>query len=344
MTGYYSEEAHGPHQYFYLGDFDLWNGVTLPQAKLAFKTHGALNSAKSNAILFPHMWSGTSKSMEAFIGPGRPLDPEKYFIILPGQFGNGFSSSPSNTPPPFDQGAFPRMAIEDDVRAQHRLITERFGVSELQLVLGWSMGAQQAYEWAVRFPDMVKRALPIAGFARTTPHNFLFVRAHEDALKSDPNWNGGFYSPQSMVVGLRRHAQLWSIMGLSQRFYAQEVWRDYGFDSLDDFVRRFWEAYFLPMDPNNLIAMAWKWRHGDVSRNTGGDLTAALKRIKARTMVVAFSRDMFFPPENCEAEARLISDAEYRLIDTPWAHFAMFCLAASDREKIDECISDILRR
>ncbi len=344
MSAYYSEEAQGPHQYFELGDFELSNRITLPQARLAFKTHGVLNRTKSNAILFPHMWSGTSKSMEAFIGSGRPLDPKKYFIILPGQFGNGFSSSPSNTPPPFDQGAFPHVTIEDDVRAQHRLVTEHFGVKELQLVLGWSMGAQQTYEWAVRFPDMVKRALPFAGFARTTPHNFLFVRAHEDALKSDPHWNNGFYPPGSMAVGLRRHAQLWSVMGLSQRFYAQEVWRDYGFSSLDDFVRRFWEAYFLPMDPNNLIAMGWKWRHGDVSRNADGDLAAALGRITARTMVVAFSDDMFFPPQDCEAEARLIPNAEYRLLETQWAHFAMFCLAASDREKIDACISDILAK
>ncbi len=96
------------------------------------------------------MYSGTPKAMEIFIGEGRPLDPTKYFIILSGQFGNGFSSSPSNTPPSFNMGAFPKIMIGDDVRAQHRLVTEKFGISELQLVLGWSMGAEQTYEWAVR--------------------------------------------------------------------------------------------------------------------------------------------------------------------------------------------------
>jgi homoserine O-acetyltransferase/O-succinyltransferase len=106
MTGYYSEENHGPHQYFELGDFELENGITLPGARIAYKTHGTLNEAKDNVILFPHMWSGTSKSMEIFIGEDRPLDPGKYFIVLPGQFANGFSSSPSNTPPPFNGGAF----------------------------------------------------------------------------------------------------------------------------------------------------------------------------------------------------------------------------------------------
>ena len=226
MTDYYSEENHGPHQYFELGDFELENGITLPGARIAYKTHGTLNEAKDNVILFPHMWSGTSKSMEIFIGEDRPLDPGKYFIVLPGQFANGFSSSPSNTPPPFNGGAFPTVTIGDDVRAQHRLLTEQFGIERLELVLGWSMGAEQTYEWAVRFPDMVKRALPFAGTAKTTPHDYIFVRSHEDALKSDPAWDGGFYADQSDVhIGLRRHAQTWSVMGLCPDFYNSEAWR-----------------------------------------------------------------------------------------------------------------------
>ena len=130
-----------------------------------------------------------------------------------------------------------------------------------------------------------------------------------------------------MHVGLRRHAELWSVMGLCPEFYSTEAWRGVGFTSLEDFLLRFWEAYFLPMDPNNLIWMGWKWRHGDVFRHTGGDLAAALGRITAKTMVVAFSHDMFFPPGDCEAEQRLIANSEFRVVDSLWAHFAMFCLA-----------------
>jgi len=340
---YYSEAAHGPHEIFELGNYQLESGITLPNARIAYKTHGTLNAAKDNVVLFPHMWSGTPKAMEIFIGEDRPLDPRKYFIILPGQFANGFSSSPSNTPPPFNGGAFPHVTIGDDVVAQHRLVTERYGIQRLELVLGWSMGAEQTYEWAVRFPDMVKRALPFAGTAKTTPHDFIFVRSHEDALKSDPAWNNGFYKHQSDVhIGLRRHAQIWSVMGLCQDFYNKEAWREAGFSSLDDFLHRFWEAYFAPMDPNNLIWMGWKWRHGDVSRHTSGDLAAALGRIKAKTYVVPFSRDMFFPPDDCEAEQKLIPNSKFRVIDSLWAHFAMFCMTKSDRDQIDSCIRDLL--
>lgn len=342
-NNYYSEENHGPHEYFELGDFALIGGETLSNAKLAYKTQGNLNANKDNAILFPHMWSGTSASMEMFVGEGRPLDPAKYFVIFPGQFANGFSSSPSNTPAPHNGGAFPQVMIGDDVVAQHRLVTEHFGISELQLVTGWSMGAEQTYEWAVRFPDMVKRAAPFAGTAKTTPHDYLFVRAHENALKSDPAWNDGFYKKSSDVaVGLRRHAEIWSVMGLCQAFYKEEVWRDVGFDSLDGFISGFWEAYFEAMDPNNLIWMGWKWRHGDVSLNTEGDLTAALGRIKAKTIVVAFGNDMFFPAADIEAEAKLIADAEFRVIESLWAHFAMFCMDERDKQAIDAVYSELL--
>lgn len=103
---------------------------------------------------------------------------------------------------------------------------------------------------------MVKRALPFAGTAKTTPHDYIWVQAHEDALKSDPAWSNVFYANQSYVrVGLSRHAQIWSVMGLCQEFYSTEVWRDFGFTSLEDFLQRFWAAYFAPMDPNNLIWM-----------------------------------------------------------------------------------------
>ena len=342
-SDYYTEAIHGKHEYLDLGHFEFEMGASLPNARLAYKTHGKLNAAKDNAILFPHMYSGTPLAMERFIGEGRPLDPNKYFIILPGQFGNGFSSSPSNTPAPSDRGAFPQVTIGDDVRAQHLLVTETFGIEKLQLVLGWSMGAEQTYEWAVRYPDMVLRAIPFAGTAKTTPHDWLFVRTHENVIKADPAWRGGFYDdPADVRAGLKAHAEVWSVMGVTPQFYKNEDWREVGFSSLDDFMRNFWEAWFIPMDPNNLLTMAWKWRHGDVSKHTGGDLAAALGRIKAKTFVTPFAGDMFFPISDLEDEQALIPDSELRVIDSTWGHFAMFAITDRDREAIDTVIGDLL--
>src|SRR4029079_1865143 len=139
---------------------------TIRGCQLAYATFGTLNAAKDNAILVPTWYSRTNKILEqVYIGKGRALDPDKYFILIVNQIGGGLSTSPHNTPPPGGMGNFPKVRIADDVRAQHKLITEKFQLSTLALVVGGSMGAQQTYEWAVRYPAMVKRAAPIAGTA-----------------------------------------------------------------------------------------------------------------------------------------------------------------------------------
>ena len=118
---YYSQELHGPFETFDLGDLDLEDGGRLRGARLAYATHGTLSPAKDNAILVTTWFSGTSKIMEqVYIGAGRALDPEKYFIVIADQIGDGLSSSPHNTPPPFNGPRFPRVRIGDDVVAQQR--------------------------------------------------------------------------------------------------------------------------------------------------------------------------------------------------------------------------------
>ena len=343
INEYYSEDVHGAHQYFDLGDFPLAKGGTLRGARLSYKTHGRLNASKSNAILFPHMYSGSPMHMEMFVGKGRALDPDHYFIVLPGQFGNGISPSPSNTPPPYNQSAFPELMIGDDVVAQHKLVTEAFEIEELQLVLGWSMGAQQTYEWAVRYPDMVKRAAPFAGTARTSDHCKVFLKCLVQAITSDPAFENGFYKdPHSVHAGLRRHADLFALMGASQGLYVQELWRGLGFSSLEDFMAGFWQNWFLPMDPNNLIAMMMKWYRGDVSLHADGNLEKALARITANTHVIAFNNDMFFPVDDQEADRKMIKGAKLKVVDTLWAHFAMLCISEDDRAAIDGHLKELL--
>jgi pimeloyl-ACP methyl ester carboxylesterase len=110
------------------------------------------------------------------------LDPNEYFIIVPNMLGNGLSSSPSNTPPPYDKARFPHVTVQDNVAVQHRLVTERFGIERLALVTGWSMGAGQTYQWAVSYPEMVPRILPFCGSAKTSEHNIVFLEGVKSAL------------------------------------------------------------------------------------------------------------------------------------------------------------------
>jgi homoserine O-acetyltransferase len=168
-NSYYSQDVHGPYELHDIGNLELEEGGTIRNCQLAYATFGTLNAAKDNAILIPTWYSGTNKIIEqVYIGNGRALDPAKYFIVIVNQIGGGLSTSPHNTPPPAGMGNFPHVRIGDDVRAQHKLVTEKFGLKSFALVVGGSMGAQQTYEWAVRYPDMVKRAAPIAGTARNT--------------------------------------------------------------------------------------------------------------------------------------------------------------------------------
>lgn len=341
---YYSEDIHGPYSIFNFGDFDLESGYRLRDSKLAYTTFGELSPAKDNAILFPTWYSGTSKIIgQAYIGNQRALDPDKYFIIVPNQIGNGLSSSPQNAPSPINGAAFPAVSIGDDVRAQFRLITEHFGISKLELVLGGSMGAQQTYEWATRYPDVVKRAAPIAGTARCTSYNKLLVQTFKEAITSDPNWDEGWYSKNTDVHrGLRRHARLFAASGFSPKLFANEGWRGLGFTSVDDFVTNFVEAHFLPQDPNNLLLMLNKWQKGDVTRMTDGCLQTALSKITARVAVIAIEEDLFFPLPDIAAEQRLIPNSELRLVSSDWGHLALFGVDGGYNAAIDAHLKALL--
>ena len=272
-NSYYSQDVHGPYQMHDIGNLELEEGGTIRNCNLAYATFGTLNGAKDNAILVPTWYSGTNKILEqVYIGPGRGLDPDKYFIIVVNQIGNGLSSSPHNTPAPAGMGNFPRVRIGDDVRAQHKFVTEKFGLSSLALVVGGSMGAQQTYEWAVRYPDMVKRAAPIAGTAKNTVHDFLFTETLVDAITSDPGFNKGFYSSSAEVrEGLLRHAKMWAVMGWSTEFFQQNRHKALGFSSIDDFIVNFMFAYFRPWTRTTCCA----WR-GNGSAATSAVTPAAI--------------------------------------------------------------------
>lgn len=344
QNDFYSQAAQGPFEIYNLGEFPLEDGGTIPDLKLAYNTFGVLNDAKDNAIVIPTWFSGTSKDYESYIGEDRALNPQEYFIILINQIGNGLSSSPHNSPAPIAMSDFPNVRIGDDVRAQHKFITEKYGIEEIALVIGGSMGAQQTYEWAVRYPDMVKRAAPIAGTAKNTVHDFLFTKTLNEAITSDSGWNGGNYSSHTEVAeGLKRHADIWAVLGFSTEFYQQEKWKLFGVNSAEELTEGFLQPFFQSMDPNNLLTMAWKWQRGDVSRHTDGNLAAALSSIKAKVFVMPINEDMFFPVRDCEAEQKLIPNSELKVINSICGHFGLFGAEGADyHNQIDNYLKELL--
>lgn len=304
-----------------LGDLDLELGGTLAEARLAYRTHGTLAPARDNAVLFLHMYSGTPASLDPWIGSGRALDPGRWFVVCPGQLGNGLSSSPSTT-----SGPFPELTIGDDVAAQRRLVAEHLGLERLALVLGFSMGAQQAYEWAVRYPPAVARLAVFAGHARTTAANELLVTASAEALRTG---------------GTRQHARFWAATGLSPELFRREAWREAGYASVDDLVRRLFEEDYGARQPADLLCQLGKWRRADVSRHADGDLAAALGRIRARTIVAPFSHDAWFPVADCKLDQRLVDRSELRVVESVWGHYA-WGIGSSETAQIERVLADLL--
>ncbi len=222
-------------------------------------------------------------------------------------------------------------------------MTERFNISELYAVLGWSGGALQTYEWAVRHPSTVKRAAVFSGTAKTPVHTQILGRLAQELLRSDPAWNNGFYTdPHAVQIGLRRHSHIFSLMGLTPEFYREETWSNVGFSSPEDFIAGLLEAQFLALDPNNLLSQVGKLLKADVSVNTNGNLAAALARITAKTFVISFTGDRIFTCRDCEADAALIPNAQMRFIDSVWGHNTMLSPMSEDKKAIDQVLGEVL--
>ncbi|MBM0744007.1 alpha/beta fold hydrolase [Phormidium sp. CLA17] len=331
------------YEMFELGDLALQSGATLRNAKLAYKTYGTLNADKSNVIVYPTWYSGQHYDNEWLIGEGMALDPQKYFIIIPNMLGNGLSSSPSNTPQPYNKARFPNVTFYDNVRAQHQLVTEKFGIEKIALVVGWSMGAGQTYQWAVSYPDMVERILPFCGSAKTSLHNIVFLEGVKAALQADVAWKGGWYD-EPPTTGLRAVGRVYAGWGLSQAYYREKVYLQQGYSSLEDFLVEFWEGFFLKKDANNLLTMLWTWQNGNIGNTPGfdGDFEKALAAIKAKAIVMPAEMDLYFPPEDNEYEVKLMPNAEFCAIKSVWGHFAGGGVNPVDTQFIDETLKALL--
>ena len=327
------------------GEVVLQSGLTLRNAVLAYQTYGELNENKSNVILYPTRFGGSHADNEFLIGEGMALDPQRYFVIVPNLFGNGVSSSPSNSRPPFNGPRFPHTTIYDNVVVQHKLLTDVYGIERIALAVGWSMGAQQVYQWASLYPEMVERLVPIAGSARTSPHNNVFLEGVKTALITDPEWRGGWYKAPPQA-GLRAMGRVWAGWALSQTFYRNHGYLKMGYSSLEDFLIAYWEAIYLERDANDILSMIWTWQHADLSSNQthNSDYAAALGAITAKTVVMPGETDLYFPSADSEIEVSHMRDAEVRVIPSIWGHYAGGGKDPADVEFLDSALKELLLR
>jgi homoserine O-acetyltransferase len=336
----------------------LKSGLTLGPYQLAYETYGQLNAQRSNAVLICHalnashhvagVYPGQDKSegwWDNMVGPGKPLDTDRFFVIGVNNLGSCFGSTgPMHVNPETGRiyGAdFPVVTVEDWVNAQARLL-DALGIDQLAAVMGGSLGGMQALSWTLQYPDRVRHALVIASSPNLNAENIAFNEVARRAIVTDPDFHGGHFYAHGVVPkrGLRIARMLGHITYLSDdvmnekfgrrlqhasddayRYSTQEV--EFQIESYLRYQGDKFSEYF---DANTYLLITRALDYFDPAREFGGDLSAALARAKAAFLLISFSTDWRFSPARSREMVRALlnnrSAVSYAEIDAPHGHDA----------------------
>ena len=332
------------HHEFVIDNFRTESGVVLPKARIVYGTYGQLDTARGNAVLLPSHYMATHHGYEWLIGPDRALDESKLFLVATELFGNGHSSSPSNTPEPFHGPRFPVTTIRDNVEAVFRLLTEDLKITHVRAVIGFSMGAQQAFQWAVSHPEFADRIVATAGTAKTWPHGIVRLEGQIAALTADPAFSGGDYASPPRK-GIEAYGMVWLGWLYSQEWWRREMWKGAAPGrTLDAEIENRRRTFFANNDANDLILQARTWQRHDVGATLGfnGDLERALRSIKAPVLYMPSETDLYFPIGDARFEAQFIPRVSLVPIPSLWGHPAGAGGNPSDRAFLNDRIGRFL--
>jgi homoserine O-acetyltransferase len=332
----------------------LRSGAELPSYDIAYETYGELNTARSNAVLVCHALNASHHVAGTYaddkgdvgwwdnlVGPGKPLDTRRFFVVGSNYLGSCFGSTgPASVNPATGKpwGAdFPVVTVEDWVEAQVRL-ADRLGIERFAAVIGGSLGAMQALQWTLSYPDRVRHALVIAAAPRLTPQNIAFNEVARQAIITDPDFHGGHYYEKGVVPtrGLRIARMIGHITYLSGEAMAEKFGRvlrrpSLGFDfdidfEIESYLRYQGDKFSTYFDANTYLRITKALDYYDPAGDFGGNLSAALARAKAAFLVVSFNSDWRFPPPRSREIVRALLDnrriVSYLEIDAPGGHDA----------------------
>jgi len=277
--------AAPPLQYFDLGSLKLHSSETIQDCRLAYRTYGTLNAAKSNAVIFPTWFSGRSEDLDGQITQW--FDASRDFVIAVDAIGNGVSCSPSNSKrqPGLE---FPKFDIHGMVAAEYRLATEKFGLKKLHAVIGISMGGMQAFEWVAAYPDFVERAIPIVGSPRLASSDILLWSAEAAAIENHS------------TPDLRAVAAIHTFALTSPGNLARELKPEDTAARIEKEV-----AGIKRMDPTDWLYQLRAMMAQNVAEHAGGNMAEAARRVKAKTLVVVAAQDHMVNPAPARDFARL---------------------------------------
>ncbi len=281
--------AEGGQQFFTIPDFPLEGGGVIRECRIGYRTYGKLAADKGNAVLFPTWFTGASKDLEQYFGtaPEKMVDTAEYFVIAVDALANGVSSSPSNSAAQ-PRLAFPKITIRDMVNSQRRLITEVFGIKKLHAVIGISMGGMQTFQWAVSYPHMMERAIPIVGTPQLTSTDLLLWTAELRAIEENKDYNGGRYAKRPDIQSLSLlHAFALTTPQYRAERTSRGQFRAYLKEALDR------EGGF---DPNDRVRQLEAMIAHDVGAPYGGSLARAAAEVRTRMLILVAARDHMVNP------------------------------------------------
>jgi homoserine O-acetyltransferase/O-succinyltransferase len=332
----------------------LRSGATLPSYEIAYETYGELNASRTNAVLVCHAlnashhvagyYEGERDNVgwwDNLVGPGKPLDTRRFFVVGNNYLGSCFGSTgPASINPASGKpwGAeFPVVTVEDWVEAQKRL-ADQLGIERFAAIIGGSLGAMQALQWTLSYPERVRHALVIAAAPKLSAQNIAFNEVARQAIMTDPDFHGGHYYEKGVVPGrgLRIARMIGHITYLSNDAMMEKFGRllrraTLGFDfdidfEIESYLRYQGDKFSSYFDANTYLRITKALDYFDPAADFGGDLTAALERAKAAFLVVSFKSDWRFAPERSREIVRALLDnrriVSYLEIDAPGGHDA----------------------
>ncbi len=320
----------GQQQFANLGDFKLETGEVIRDCRLGYRTLGQLNAGKSNAILFPTWFTGTTAQLVPLVGPGKVVDSSRYYVILVDALGNGVSTSPSNSRLQ-PHMKFPKFGIRDMVNSQHQMLTQVLHIDQLKAVMGISMGGMQTFQWTVSYPDFMERAIPIVGSPRLAAFDLLLWQTENDAIMSDPAWKKGEYKEQpalTLLTGLEGLA-----IETPDKFN-----QDNTREKLPEWIAAT-RKQVAEFDANNHIRQSQAMMSHDVSATLGGSMDRAAAAVKAKVLVVASLTDHMVTPGPALEFAKLLH-AEVLELRGNCGHLAPEC----EVEKVAPAIAGFLEK
>ena len=332
----------------------LRGGAELSAFEIAYETYGRLNEARSNAVLVCHALNASHHVAgyyeddpqnigwwDNLVGPGKPLDTNRFFVVGSNYIGSCFGSTgPASINPATGKpwGAdFPVVTVEDWVEAQARL-ADRLGIERFAAVIGGSLGAMQALQWTLSYPERIRHSIVIAAAAKLTPQNIAFNEVARQAILTDPDFHGGHYYDKGVVPtrGLRIARMIGHITYLSGEAMSEKFGRllrrgapgfDFDIDfEIESYLRYQGDKFSSYFDANTYLRITKALDYYDPAADYGGDLTKALARAKAAFLIVSFRSDWRFAPARSRDIVRALLDnrriVSYLELDAPGGHDA----------------------